>query len=96
MTDGVLSAAEEAAMKATFKATMLRAADILDWISDDDVLNQQAKLLASGMSLEKVARLDRARVGANYLRACAMTAADKDKMRERVKESLSTERKDGK
>lgn len=69
--DGVLSVDEEATMKATFKATMLRAARIVERITEDDVLEAQAQLLATGSTLEQVARIDRAMLAATHLRACA-------------------------
>lgn len=67
----VLSVAEELTMKATFKATMLRAADIIDRITADDVLAQQAEGLRQGMTLAEVSRIDRAMVAAAHLRLCA-------------------------
>jgi hypothetical protein len=66
-----LSPAEEAIMKATFKATMLRAADIIERITDDDVLEKQRDLINSGMPLFKAACLDRAHLAAAWLRLCA-------------------------
>lgn len=71
MKDGVLNADEEQAMRMTFKATMIRAADIIDRITSDDVLEYQAMLLASGSTLEQVAKVDRALVASCHLRACA-------------------------
>jgi len=72
--DKVLSDEEEAVMKTTFKATMLRAADIIEKITQKDVLDKQAELLRGGMTLERVARLDRAMVAAAYLRLLAERA----------------------
>ena len=66
-----LSPEEEAVMKATFKATMLRAAEIVERITADDVLEQQALQLAHGATLEQVARMDRAMLAVAHLRACA-------------------------
>lgn len=73
----VLSSDEEITMKATSKATMLRAADIIDKITADDVLEMQARLLREGSTLEKVAKVDRAMVAAAYLRLCAQGKAKK-------------------
>lgn len=58
-------------MREMVKATLLRAADIIDRITDSDVLEQQALLLASGCSLEQVSKLDRARIASAHLRLCA-------------------------
>jgi hypothetical protein len=66
-----LSAAEEAIMRQTFRATMLRAAEIIERITQDDVLEAQAQVLAAGVALEKVAKVDRALLAATHLRACA-------------------------
>ena len=76
--DNKFTANENFIMESTFKAAFLRASDILDWITEDDVLEKQAKLLRSGMSLEKVAKLDRARLGSAYLRTCAQGKIPKD------------------
>ncbi len=71
MNKPVLSAAEQSMMEVTFKATMLRAADIVEKITADDVLEMQAMLLRDGATLEKVARVDRASLAVAHLRACA-------------------------
>lgn len=62
---------EDQAMRMTMKASFLRAADIIDRITANDVLNAQAHLLATGTSLEKAARLDRAHLAAAHFRAIA-------------------------
>jgi hypothetical protein len=67
---------EELVMKASFKATMLRAADIIDRITNADVMEAQAILFGAGVALGKVARIDRAMVAASYLRACAVGMAE--------------------
>lgn len=77
MTDNVLSAAEESIMKATFKATMLRAADIIEKITEEDVYGMQAQLLKEGVPLTDVARVDRLHVAVAHLRACAEGTAKK-------------------
>lgn len=69
--DNTLSAAEKQAARMTFKATMLRAADIVERITADDVLLAQAELLSTGSTLEQVAKIDRAMLAATHLRACA-------------------------
>lgn len=69
--ESTLTAGEEEVMKMTFKASMLRAADIIDRITPDDVLTAQAQLLREGNGLVKVARLDRAMLAAAHLRAYA-------------------------
>lgn len=68
----VLSPAEEAMMKHTFAVTMKRAAEVIDAITDDDVLDAARVLLAEGMSLAQVAKIDRAMLGSAHLRACAL------------------------
>lgn len=71
-TDRTLSPDEEAVMRVTFKATMLRCADLIDGITASDVLDAQAELLATGSTLEQAARLDRATLASAHLRACAL------------------------
>lgn len=63
-----LSLEENSVMRATFKLAMLRAADIIDKITEDDVLEQQARGLREGMKLEQVAKMDRAMIASTYLR----------------------------
>ena len=74
---------EKIIMEQTFKAAMLRAADIIDRITQDDVAEAHMVMYASGVSLDKLAKIDRAMIGACHLRACAQmgskaqaTAAD--------------------
>jgi len=55
----------------TIKSTLLKAADAVEHITQDDVLDAQAKLLAEGMPLEKVAKIDRADIAVAHLRMCA-------------------------
>lgn len=71
MPNDALTAAEEAIMKETFKATMRRAADIIDRITTSDVLRAQRVLLRDGVPLVDVCRLDRASLASAHLRACA-------------------------
>lgn len=71
MADKTLSPDEEMVMRATFKAAMLRAADIIENITEDDVLTLQAQMLRDGVKLDVVARIDRAMVACAHLRACA-------------------------
>lgn len=66
-----LSALEKSIMEMTFKASFLRAAAIIDKITQDDVLEMQAKLLAEGAALEQVSRIDRAHLAVAHLKACA-------------------------
>lgn len=58
-------------VRAAIKATLLRAADIIGKITQDDVTELQALLLAHGNTLEQVARVDRAMVAVARLRAMA-------------------------
>lgn len=67
----VLSVGEKKVMHMTVKSTLLRAADIIEHITDGDVLDMQAKMLRQGVSLTKVAKLDRAMIAAAHLRAVA-------------------------
>jgi hypothetical protein len=67
----VLTDGEEEVMRAAFKATMLRAADIVDHITDDDVAEAQMVLFASGVRLGDLRKIDRALVASCHLRACA-------------------------
>ena len=69
----VLSPDEQAMMERTFKATMKRAADIIEAITQNDLLDAQAAMLASGVSLERVARMDRLDLAVAHLRACIST-----------------------
>jgi hypothetical protein len=71
MEDCALSDNEEVVMKTTFKATMLRCADIIDHMTDDDVLAKQLDLLREGMTLAQVSRLDRAMLASAWFRLCA-------------------------
>ena len=71
MNSKALSPDEDLVMRATFKAAFLRAADIIEKITDDDVLEVQGRLLQSGSTLEQVAKLDRATIAVAHLRACA-------------------------
>lgn len=77
MSIGTLTPPEENAMRETFWATMLRCADIIDKITPDDVLEAQAVMLASGVSLERVAKLDRALLASSHIRACVKVSKDK-------------------
>lgn len=67
-----LSPTEDEMMRMTFAATMKRAADVMDAITEEDVTDAQITLLREGMTLEQVARIDRARLGCAHLRACSM------------------------
>jgi hypothetical protein len=71
MPKEVLSSEERYVMRITFKVAMIRAAEIVESITAGDVLDMQARLLAKGISLENVAKLDRAMLGATHLRAIA-------------------------
>jgi hypothetical protein len=50
---------------------MIRAADVIDGLTEEDVLSHQAALMASGVPLEKLARVDRALVASCIFRAMA-------------------------
>jgi hypothetical protein len=71
MTTEKLTRSEEIVLHATFKETMMRAAEILDHITDSDVQDAQMAMHAQGVSLAQLAKIDRAMIGAAHLRACA-------------------------
>jgi hypothetical protein len=71
MNDDALSPAEELVMKQTFKATMLRAAAIIDRITKDDVTDAQLSLYREGVGLLELHRVDRAMLASAHLRSCA-------------------------
>lgn len=73
-----LSPAEEAMMKMTFEVSMRRAADIIDHITEMDVLDMQRELLRTGSPMSKVCRMDRAMLAAAHLRACAENGREVD------------------
>lgn len=74
-----LSPAEEWAMKEAFRKTMLRCADIIARITDDDVLEAQAVLLADGVSFDRVAKIDRAMLADKHIRACVIVSDERRK-----------------
>ncbi len=55
---------------------MLRCADIISRITEADVLEAQAVLLASGVSLDKVAKIDRAMLAEKHIRACVIVSKE--------------------
>ena len=61
---------EELVMKQTFKATMLRAANIIDAITDEDVADAQIALFKTGAKLKDISKVDRALIASCHLRAC--------------------------
>jgi hypothetical protein len=71
MSRSVLNADEENVMKMTLKSAMLRAAEIVERITESDVVDAQEQMLSEGVSLEKVAKVDRAMLAAAHLRAIA-------------------------
>ncbi len=79
MTHGSLTPPEDFAMRETFWATMTRCADIIDRITADDVLEAQTAMLSQGVSLERVARLDRALLASSHIRACVIASKEKAK-----------------
>lgn len=77
-----LSESEEMVMKQAFKVTMLRAADIIDRITQEDVADAQMALYRQGVSLTNLAKIDRALVAACHLRSCVQIAGEApDKVR---------------
>lgn len=72
MTDSVLSPAEETIMAEAFKASLLRAADVIDGITKSDVEDVQLALFREGVTLDKLHRVDRAMLASAHLRSCAM------------------------
>lgn len=73
-----LTASEQEVMKATFKATILRAAAIIDRITQEDVADAQMALYRQGVKLSDLAKIDRALVASCHLRSCAELAGDVD------------------
>lgn len=71
MKEKALSPAEELVMKQTFKATMLRAAAIIDRITKSDVQDAQLALYREGVGLLDLHRVDRAMLASAHLRSCA-------------------------
>ncbi len=66
-----LSAHEAEVMRMTLKATMLRAAAIIDAITNEDVADAQMALFEAGVKIQDLAKLDRALIASCHLRACA-------------------------
>lgn len=60
----------------TVKATLLRAAAIIEKITANDVADMQVELLRAGVPLSRVALLDRALLASYHLRACAELGKD--------------------
>jgi hypothetical protein len=63
---------------ATMKATLLRAADIVAGVTQADSLCVQRDLIAQGVDLSKVAKVDRADVAMAFLLAQAKEIPDGD------------------
>jgi hypothetical protein len=57
--------------KMVTRQCMIRAADIIDKITENDVLTHQGAMIAAGVSLDKVHKLDRALIASAHLRAMA-------------------------
>ncbi len=72
MKSDAMNAGEEFVMEQTFKATMLRAAAIIDRITDNDVRDAQLALYQDGVELSKLHRVDRAMLASAHLRSCAI------------------------
>jgi hypothetical protein len=81
VTSEALSPAEEAMMRECFRVTMLRAATIIDGITNNDVCDAQAVLFHGGCTLQQVAKIDRAFLASAHLRACAEGIAEDDRAR---------------
>jgi hypothetical protein len=84
MADEVLTAGEDQIMRQAFAATMRRAADIIDRMTQADVEEAQTILFLSGCTVGNVAKIDRAMLAASYLRACAAGVAEDAKERIRL------------
>lgn len=76
MSKQVFSPTEEVVMKAAFKASMLRAADVIDHITEDDVFAAQTILFNEGVPVLKLAKVDRAMLASAHLRACALMGSE--------------------
>lgn len=68
----VLTPGEEQVMRDTFQAAMLRAAAIIDAITQDDVADAQAAMFAQGVRLADLTKIDRALIASCHLRSCAV------------------------
>jgi hypothetical protein len=62
---------EQFVMRSTAKETLLKAADMIDKITQSDVAEMRLDCIKAGMSRENVERIDRAYVGSAHLRALA-------------------------
>jgi hypothetical protein len=62
---------ERAVMAAAVKATLLRAAEIINGITLDDVREAQVEMFSRGCSLLECSRVDRAIIAAAHLKANA-------------------------
>lgn len=69
---GNFTRGEEMVMEQTLKATLLRAADIIDHITDAEVRAAQLELYREGVPLLQVSRVDRAMIASAHLRACVV------------------------
>lgn len=88
----VLSTAEELVMKQTFKAALLRAANIIDEITDDDVLAAQVTLVREGVSLINVSKVDRAMLASAHLRSCVLMGENAQATTSDVRKLLEAKR----
>ena len=73
-----LNEQEEMVMKQTFKVTMLRAAEIIDRITQEDVADAQMALYREGVKLSDLAKIDRALIASCHLRSCAELSGNAD------------------
>lgn len=69
--DPMYSAAERAIYNATLKASFLRAAAIIDKITQADVEHAQVEMVSRGASLLQASKVDRALLASTHLRAIA-------------------------
>jgi hypothetical protein len=70
-TESPMTPAEEWVMEETFKTTMIRAADIIDRITESDGADARKEMALLGAPAAFLATLDRAKVGSIWLRLCA-------------------------
>lgn len=58
-------------IQSNVRYALLRAATVLEKITEADVREMQARLFGAGYSTQHISEIDRLTVGVAYLRACA-------------------------
>ena len=76
MMNRELTPEEQMMMNLAVKTTMLRAADVIEKITERDVEAMQVEMFMSGVSLNECETINRLTLAANYLRYCAEGGGD--------------------